>query len=100
MKTLSPESRKKDERGTQIGFQDETYFYFFPAVTYNEIVKFFASQNEAFPLTKTRLFKQMAAENLICYDRRETGNNYTIQKRVGQEKHRFIVMSKKRFKQK
>jgi hypothetical protein len=63
-------------------------------------VKFFASQNEAFPLTKTRLFKQMAAENLICYDKRETGNNYTIQKRVGQEKHRFIVMSRKTLQEK
>lgn len=99
VKNLSPESREKDERGTQIGFQDEKYFYFFPAVTYNEIAKFFASQNEAFPLTKTRLFKQLAAENLICYDRRETGTSYTIQKRIAQEKHRFIVMSKETIQQ-
>ncbi len=97
VKSFARENQIQEGKGTHIGFMDEDYFYFLPAVTYNEIIKFFAAQNEIFPLTKTRLFKQMAAENLIFYDKRETGNSYTIQKRIGQEKRRFIVMTKKQF---
>jgi hypothetical protein len=82
------------EKGAQIGYEDETYFYFLPSVTYHEIVKFYAAQHEAFPLTKTRLLRQAAVENLILYDRRTDGNNYTIQKRIGNEKRRFVIMSK------
>ena len=95
VKFFSSDKQNKDERGTHIGFQDEDYFYFLPAVTYNEIMKFFMAQNEIFPLTKTRLIKQMAAENLIYYDKSTAGNSYTVRKRIGNEKRRFLVMSKK-----
>jgi len=93
-KDLTVNNETMDVKGVHIGYQDNDCFYFLPAVTYNEIMKFFAAQNEMFPLTKTRLFKQMANENLIKFDKKESGNNYTIQKRIGSEKHRFIVINK------
>ena len=79
-------------KGEMVGYLDIDVYYFLPANVYNAVFQFYKQQGEVFPLTKTRLFKQMAYENLIETEVTGGIKNYTRQKRFGKEKSRYLVI--------
>ena len=86
-----------NRKGEMVGYIEDDTYYFLPANVYNAVFQFYKQQNEIFPLTKTRLFKQMENENLIEAEITGGIKNYTKQKRFGKEKNRYLVMRREIF---
>ena len=79
-----------NDTGEKVGYCDSNFYYFLPSKIYGEVVKFYAAQNETFPLTKIRLFRQLSSEGLIVSDK---GVN-TLQKRFGAIKGKYLCFPK------
>lgn len=94
---LEDADKDLNKKGEMLGYLENYKFYFFPTQVYSSVVQFYKQQNELFPLSRTRFFKQMADENLIETEITGAGKTYTKQKRFGKEKSRYLVMPREIF---
>lgn len=84
------------QRGEMMGYAENDNYYFLPNNIFNAVVSFYRQQNLTFPLTQTRLLRQLACENLIEIEVADT-KYYRVQKRFGDTKGRYIKMNKTTF---
>jgi hypothetical protein len=80
--------------GEKIGFHDDHYVYLFPISAYTAVFQLYEKQRRKLPLTPTALWKYLDGEKLIEVEHEGGKRRRTIQKRIGGEKHRFVVFSK------
>lgn len=73
-----------------IGYSDSDYYYLYPETTFKEIIKFYQSQGQNFPVSKNTLSKHMESEKLIeCKISADGKTNYTPLKKVSGKPIRF-----------
>lgn len=89
--------REYNRKSEILGYLENDKYYFFPTQTFSCVVQFYKQQSVDFPLSRTRLFKQMADEKLIETETTGTTKTYTKQKRFGKEKNRYLVMDREIF---
>lgn len=76
-----------------LGYQDNDFIYFFPEITFSAVIEFLRKQDRVFPVSRTRLFNDLAKENLIITDK----GRRTFSKRVNGKVQRFLAIKKEAF---
>ncbi|MDQ5983889.1 MAG: DNA primase [Eubacteriales bacterium SKADARSKE-1] len=76
-----------------LGYQDNDFIYFFPEITFSAVIEFLRRQDRVFPVSRTRLFNDLAKENLIIADK----GRRTFSKRVNGKVQRFLAIRKEAF---
>jgi hypothetical protein len=76
-----------------LGYEDDDTLYLYPETTMNAIIEFFRNREECYPVSKNRLFDDLAKANLII---RQNGCN-TIVKWINAKSIRVIALKKSAF---
>lgn len=76
-----------------IGFEDDQYYYLFPETLMNSVIEFYRNQDGSFPVSKSRLFNDLAKAELI----ETTGQRNTIVKRIESKNVRVLMLKKSAF---
>ena len=81
-----------DQRSSEnlLGYHDNDYYYLYPDVTMAAIKRFYADSGDNFPVSKNRLFGDLAKIGLI---ETQDGRN-TVQRRVGGINRRWLILRK------
>ena len=75
-----------------VGYFDGGLYYFYPNEIFTIVMQYYKNIGMVYPLSKNRIFKQLAAEQIIEIETVDGKTNYSKQKRFGNVKKRFLTV--------
>lgn len=75
-----------------VGYFENGIYYFYPNEIFTVVMQYYKNIGMAYPLSKNRIFKQLAAEQIIEVEIIDGKTNYSKQKRFGNVKKRFLTV--------
>lgn len=75
-----------------VGYYENEIYYFYPNEIFTVVMQYYKNIGMAYPLSKNRIFKQLAAEQIIEVEIVDGKTNYSKQKRFGNVKKRFLTV--------
>lgn len=75
-----------------VGYYENEIYYFYPNEIFTAVMQYYKNIGMAYPLSKTQIFKQLAAEQIIEIEIIDGKTNYSKQKRFGNVKKRFLTV--------
>lgn len=75
-----------------VGYYENEIYYFYPNEIFTVVMQYYKNIGMVYPLSKSRIFKQLAAEQIIEVEIVDGKTNYSKQKRFGNVKKRFLTV--------
>lgn len=75
-----------------VGYFENGIYYFYPNEIFAAVMQYYKNIGMTYPLSKTQIFKQLAAEQIIEVEIVDGKTNYSKQKRFGSVKKRFLTV--------
>lgn len=75
-----------------VGYFESGLYYFYPNEIFTVVMQYYKNIGMTYPLSKNRIFKQLAAEQIIEVEIIDGKTNYSKQKRFGNVKKRFLTV--------
>lgn len=75
-----------------VGYFENGIYYFYPNEIFTAVMQYYKNIGMVYPLSKTQIFKQLAAEQIIEVEIVDGKTNYSKQKRFGNVKKRFLTV--------